>query len=142
MTCRIECQPIFEDIGHGLHGHEPDWTWARVPLARRMAADVYLAMVALCQHLNGFCDTAPMDQVLDEIDPFLSFEPDLFDDLKYGRIVPDVISYEEKIRKLDQSFVVAPLEAVKRSKRYSDALRREENRKREEQLRRDRIYDQ
>ncbi len=107
-----------------------------------MAADVYLAMVALCQQLNGFCDTAPMDQVLDEIDPFLSFEPDLFDDLKYGRIVPDVISYEEKIRRLDQSFVVAPLEAAKRSKRYSDALRREENRKREEQLRRDRIYDQ
>ncbi len=106
-----------------------------------MAEEVYLAMVALCQQLIGTCQAAPMDQVLEEIDPFLSFEPDLFDDLKYGQIVPDVISYEKKIRKLDRSFVVTPLEAAKRSKRYEEALRREENRKQEEQLRRERIYD-
>ena len=139
---RFRDKALGVDIGHGLHGHEPDWTWVRVPLARKMAAEVYLAMVDLCQRINSTCHAAPMDQVLEEIDPFLSFEPDLFDDLKYGRVVPDVISYEKKIRKLDESYVVAPLEAAKRSKRYEDALRREENRKQEEQLRRERIYDQ
>ncbi len=139
---RFRDKALGVDIGHGLHGHEPDWTWVRVPLARRMAAEVYLAMIDLCQQINSTCHAAPMDQVLEEVDPFLSFKPDLFDDLKYGRVVPDVISYEKKIRKLDESYVVDPLEAAKRSKRYEDALRREENRKQEEQLRRERIYDQ
>jgi RHS repeat-associated protein len=129
-----------KDIGHGWHKHEPDWTWRHQGLAMTMAEQTHREIVTLCQKYRGkACTTTQFPAIRDRVFDFVKFEPKLFEDIMYTLSVPDVLDYSDKVHILDSSYVVDPAEIAKRQARYQEYLKREANRKREEQRRRDRL---
>lgn len=65
-------------IGHGLRGHEPDWTWKRSAIAMDMARNVFDELRSLCVETNpSTCTALPWSQIQSTVLRFVSFEPRL-----------------------------------------------------------------
>ena len=138
---------LGEDIGHGglKHKHEPDWTWKRPGLAMEMARDVYAGMVDLCKQQRGeACKARPFDdpEVQKRLTGFFANEPKLYVDRFRDLVdVPDVIDYSAKVRMLDPTYEIDPVEAAKRGDRVRRAKEREAAAARERRERADRRLD-
>ena len=131
-----------QDIGHGRHKHEPDWTWKRAELAITMAETTFHQLVALCEEHKDECSGKPIDfeSFQGKVEEFSKETPELYADLYAGMItVPDVVSYEEKVQILDSSFTTkGTQEAANRERRVDAAKERErqEEKERQEAIRR------
>ncbi|MEO8195271.1 MAG: RHS repeat-associated core domain-containing protein [Thermoanaerobaculia bacterium] len=133
-----------QDIGHGLEKHEPDWTWGkRAGLALAMAETTYKQLVAMCKTYAEECTGELSDYASfsEDVEIFVKYKPRLYNDVFVARglkfQVPDVSSYEEKVRLLDQSFTTEGTpEAARRGARMAAAAEREQEseRRRQQQL--------
>jgi hypothetical protein len=119
------------DIGHGREGHAPDWTWMRPELAMKMAKETYEKLVELCQKQKTNCSPVSFDSIKDKIWSFMNDRPELYEDEILGFPVPDVLSYTEKVKKLDSSYRIAPEEQGPRDEGYKRMLKRNKKRKME-----------
>lgn len=124
-----------QDIGHGRHKHEPDWTWDRPELALSMAKSTYSLLVKLCAQYSGQCAGAAEDFAAFEstVLDFLMFPPEIYSDVFEAGplqiIVPDVVSYEKKVRLLGEGFSTDSFrEAKKRASRFAASQQRRADR--------------
>lgn len=112
-----------QDIGHGRHKHRPDWTWDRSKLTLQMAEATYNQLVALCAPYRDQCKGTPQpfSTFRSQVERFAEFEPALYNDVYPAAIditVPDVASYEAKVRILGLTTLGTP-EAARRAARVA-----------------------
>jgi hypothetical protein len=112
------------DLGHGLHGHNPDWTWERPELAMAMAESTHRQLVALCQTYKTDCEPQDFASFRDTVDQFVRYEPDVYRSLG-NAWVPTVGDYRLKLRHLDPQYEITEEEFEKYVRPY---IRRRQNR--------------
>jgi hypothetical protein len=66
--------------------------------------------------------------------------PQLLDDLKFGKTVPNVVDYSTKIKMLDPTFELTDAERDERTARYSAFIRRRADAEAASQRRHDRTF--
>jgi len=124
-----------QDIGHGRHKHKPDWTWDRPGLALRMAKSTFSLLVKLCAAYRSQCPGIAEDFSTFEsiVVNFISFKPQIYQDEfvagPFRIVVPDVASYEEKVRLLGGTFTTQGMEeSESRASSFSAAEERRRKR--------------
>ncbi|MEO8275836.1 MAG: RHS repeat-associated core domain-containing protein [Thermoanaerobaculia bacterium] len=91
------------NIGHGLEGHEPDWTWMRWPLAMEMARAVYLDLAVLCLKYQDECAPTDYAAIVQPVFDFVVFEPELIPESTYVPLLT-VADYGRKVGILNSAF--------------------------------------
>jgi RHS repeat-associated protein len=111
------CGKYYEDvswiynIGHGLEGHEPDFTWNYPVKAMQMARNVYFEMVALAKAREDSKPPTPWSSIRKTVHEFVWFTPETWMKQFYIQGVPvkkvrtaTFEGYNQKIHKLDPSY--------------------------------------
>jgi RHS repeat-associated protein len=111
----------WTDIGHGLHGHDPDFTWKDVKKANAMAKMVFDEFVAFAKH-QGIRGASSWFSIQGKVNEFNAFKPMTYTDIVYRRLTETASfeGYTEKIRKLDSTFTIGAEYAAQ----YKDAAHR------------------
>jgi hypothetical protein len=134
-----------QDIGHGRHMHEPDWTWGRrIDLTLTMAENTHRQLVTICRQFPKDCSgrASAFESFREVVLDFAAYEPALYEDqFEAGRLripVPDVASYEEKVKRLKTPGLSTEgmPEAIRRAARAGAAAKRvmEQERVRQRQI--------
>jgi hypothetical protein len=95
------------NIGHGLHGHDPDFTWNDYEKADTMAKTVFDEFVAFAKH-QGVAGAAAWSSVQGKVHDFNFYFPGTYMDLKFRRLTETATfeGYTKKIQILDPAFTI------------------------------------
>jgi RHS repeat-associated protein len=92
-------------LGHGLHHHDPDWTWTRPPLAMLMAEEVHMRLTILAGQYDPSVSKlgtyVPWSQLKATVAAFVNHQPTSFFMESFGPVdVPSVGDYQPKVNEL------------------------------------------
>lgn len=99
-------------IGHGGHGHRPDWTWEDPAKAMKMAELVFNDLRELAKSCGGNCPASSWDSIKDRVSKFANHKPSSFYKERVYVIWIDNVTfegYDEKIKLLDPNFSLDPM---------------------------------
>jgi RHS repeat-associated protein len=121
---------IAPNIGHGGHGHEPDFTWMDVPKTMEMARVTYSQMVTLAKSRGAINSWVGWYAIEGKVRDFASYHPAtyqaryLWNGLPLKRV--DTVTFEgynKKIKILDSSFDLGNYD-IRYAAEYPDAIER------------------
>jgi hypothetical protein len=117
-------------MGHGLHGHHPDWTFfsqANQQKAMTMAKSVYLTLANFANYYGVSGKVTAWNTIAPQVMDFVKWKPDTYTEHILGKAVETVTfeGYNAKIKHLDTSFDLGDWDRGYRSI-YGDAARRQQ----------------